>query len=73
MPQVNNNQYATLAGEEGNEENDTKSIGVENDGKITGARHDEEFTEVDSNNRARNREVREQLTKRMQWNSLKRP
>ena len=41
MPQLNNNQYASLAGDEdGNkkghdQENDTESIGVENDGEIT--------------------------------------
>ena len=36
MPKLNNNQYATLAGKEDDEDNDTESIGVENDGEITG-------------------------------------
>ena len=36
MTQLNNNQYATLEGDEDDEDNDTKSTGVENDGKITG-------------------------------------
>ena len=47
---INNNQYASLAGEEDDEVNDTKSTGVENDGKITGVRHDNKTTGVDSNN-----------------------
>ena len=50
MPQLNNNQYAALAGEEDDEGNDNKSKGVENDGKITGVRHDDEITGVDSDN-----------------------
>ena len=50
MPQLNNNNYAALAGKEDNEENDTESTGVENDGKITGVQHDEKITGVDSNN-----------------------
>ena len=50
MPQLNNNQYAALAGEEENEENDTKSTGVENNGKITGVRHDNKTSGVDNDN-----------------------
>ena len=34
-PQTLNNQYAALADEEENEDNDNKSTGVDNDGKIT--------------------------------------
>ena len=33
MPQLNNNQYEALTGEEDNEENNTNSTGVENKGK----------------------------------------
>ena len=50
MPQLNNNQYAALAGEEENEENDTKSTGVENDSEITWVRHDDKIIGVDSDN-----------------------
>ena len=50
MPQLNNNQYAALAGEENDEQNDTKSEGVENDGKIIEVRHDDKITGVDSDN-----------------------
>ena len=42
-----------LAGEEYNEENYTKSTGVENDGKITGVCHNNEITGVDSDNKSR--------------------
>ena len=49
MPQLNTNQYAALAGEEEDEDNDTKSTGVGNDGKTTGVRHDKKITGVDSN------------------------
>ena len=35
MPHLNNNQYATLAGDEDDEYNDTEITGVENYGKIT--------------------------------------
>ena len=40
IPQLNNNQYAALAGEEDDEGNNNESTGVENDGEITGVRHD---------------------------------
>ena len=50
MLQLNNNQYAALAGQEDNEDNDTESTGVENDGKITGVRHNNKTTGVDRNN-----------------------
>ena len=36
MPKLNNNQYAALTGKEDDEDNDTESTGVENDGEITG-------------------------------------
>ena len=52
IPQIYNNQYATLAGEEENKSNDNKSTGVENDGKITGVRHDDKITGVDSDNKS---------------------
>ena len=48
IPQINNNQYAALAGEEDNEDNDNESTGVDNDVEITGVRHDNEITGVDS-------------------------
>ena len=51
MPQLNNNQYAALAGEEDNEEKDNKITGVDNDGKIIGVRHNNKITGVDSNNK----------------------
>ena len=35
MPQLNNNQYATLDGDEEDEESDNESTGVKNDSKIT--------------------------------------
>ena len=56
MPQLNNNQYAALAGDEDSDENVydqesyTKSTGVENNGEITGVQHDEKITGVDSDN-----------------------
>ena len=69
MPQLNNNQYASMAGNENDEENNTESTGVENDSKITGVRHDDKITGVDSDNEStgvtQNLEVREQLTNRM--------
>ena len=46
IPQINNNQYAELAGDEDDDENgddqeiDTESTGVDNDDKIIGVRHD---------------------------------
>ena len=52
MPQLNNNQYATLAGKEDDEDNATKSIGVEKDVKITGFRHYEKITGVDSDKKS---------------------
>ena len=54
MPQLNNNQYAALAGNEDDnknwddQENDTKSTGVENNGKITGVNGDNEIMGVKS-------------------------
>ena len=50
MPQINNNPYAELVGEEDNEGNDNKITGVDNDGEITGVRHDDEITGVDNDN-----------------------
>ena len=50
IPQINNNQYAALVGEEENEGNANKSTGVDNGGEITGVRHDEKITGVDSDN-----------------------
>ena len=50
MPQLNNNQYASLASEEDNEGNENESTGVDNDGEITGVRHDKKITGVDSDN-----------------------
>ena len=50
IPQINNNQYAAMAVEEGNEYNDTESTGVDNDGEITGVQQDKEITGVDSDN-----------------------
>ena len=52
VPQINNNQYAALAGEGDNEYNDTKSTGVENNGKITVVRHDDKTTGVGSDNKS---------------------
>ena len=50
MPQLNNNHYAALAGDKGDDANNTKSTGVDNDRKITEVRHDNEITGVDINN-----------------------
>ena len=50
MPQLNNNQYVALAGEEDDQNNYTESTGVENDGEITGVRHDDKITGLDSDN-----------------------
>ena len=54
IPHIKNNQYAALADDEDenedNQENYTGSTGVENDGKITGVRHENESKGVDSNN-----------------------
>ena len=52
MLQLNNNQYAALVGEEGNEVNDNEITGVDNDGEITGVRHDKEITVVDGYNKS---------------------
>ena len=52
---INNNQYAALADDEDAEENkeeqenNTESIGVENNGESTGARHDNGITGMDRN------------------------
>ena len=51
MPHLNNNKYVALAGEEDDEENDTKSTGAQNDDKITGVSHDDKITGVDSDNK----------------------
>ena len=50
MPQLKNNQYASLAREEYDEEKDTKSTGVENVREIIGVCHNDEITGVDSDN-----------------------
>ena len=50
MPQLNNNQYAALAGDEDDEENDTKNTGVDNEEKTTRVHHDNRVIRVDSNN-----------------------
>ena len=52
IPQINKNQYALLADEEENEDNDNKSTGVDNDGEITGVRQHEKITGLDSNNKS---------------------
>ena len=49
-PQLNNNNYAALVGDEEDKENVTESTGVENDRKTTGVRHDDKTTGVDSDN-----------------------
>ena len=48
IPQLNNNHYAALAGEEENEGNDNESTGVDNDGKITGVDSDNKSAESGS-------------------------
>ena len=56
IARIQKNQYAALADDEGNDENedkqenDTKSTGVENSSKSTGVCHENESTGVDSNN-----------------------
>ena len=50
IPQITNNQYAALVGEEENEGNDNKSTGVDNDSEIIGVRHDKKIKGVDSDN-----------------------
>ena len=56
IPHINNNQFAALADDEdddeneNDQENDTKITGVENYGKSTGVQHDDKNTGVDSNN-----------------------
>ena len=49
-PQLYNNQYVALAGNEENKDNNNKSTGVKNYGEITGVRHDKKITGVDSDN-----------------------
>ena len=44
IPQLNINQYAALAGNDYDEENDNKRTGLDNDGKITGADSNNERT-----------------------------
>ena len=51
-PQTYNNQYAALADEEENEDNDKKITGVENDSEITGVQHNDKITGVDSDNKS---------------------
>ena len=50
MSQLNKNQYAALAGEEDDKDNETESTGVQNDGKITGVRQEDKTTGVDIDN-----------------------
>ena len=50
IPQINNNQYAALAGEEDNGGNDNEITGVDNDGEIIGVQHNDEITGLDSDN-----------------------
>ena len=52
IPKLNNHQYAALAGEDNDEDNDTESTGVENGGEITGVRHDDNTTGVDRDNKS---------------------
>ena len=52
MSQLNKNQYEALAGKEDDEYNDTKSTGVENDGKITWVRHNKKTIGVDNDNKS---------------------
>ena len=73
IPQINNNQYASIADKEENEDNDNKSTGVDNDGEITGVRHDNKISGMDRKTRAWNREAQEKMTKRTNWHSLRRP
>ena len=40
MPQLNNNKYAALEGEEDDEDNDTEITGMENDEEITGVQQE---------------------------------
>ena len=63
MPQLNNNQYGSLEGEEEDEDNDTKSTGVYNDGKITGVQHDNKTTGVDSDNESTESGIKEATEK----------
>ena len=57
VPKLNNNKYVLLAGEEDNEDNDTKITRVENDGKITGVCHDEKITGVDIDHESTESEI----------------
>ena len=50
MPQLNNSQYAALASEEDDEDNDTKITGVEKNSEITGVRHGDKIIGVDRDN-----------------------
>ena len=50
IPQINNNQYAALAGEKDNEGNGNESTGVDSKGEITGVQHNDKTAEVDSEN-----------------------
>ena len=73
IPQINNNQYAAMAGEEDNEGNDNESTGVDNDGEITGVRHNDKITGVNSDNKIAESGSMGRLTKRTNWHSLRRP
>ena len=52
MTQINNNQYAALAGKEDNEGNGNESTGVDKGGKIIGVRYDDKITGLDSDNKS---------------------
>ena len=52
MPQLNNNQYAALAGKGDDKENETESTGVINSGEITGVHHNNKVTGEDSDNKS---------------------
>ena len=51
MLQLNNNQYAALAGKGNDEDDNTKIIGVENNIEIIGVQHDNKITGLDSDNK----------------------
>ena len=73
IPQINNNQYASIADKEENEDNDNKSTGVDNDGEITGVQQHDKIKGVDSNNKSAELGITGKMMKRTNWHSLRRP
>ena len=71
--QTYNNQYAALADEEENRDNNNESTGVDNAEKSQECDTTTKSQEWTATMRARNQEAKGKMTKRTNWHSLRRP